>query len=133
MYISRIEIENFRCFGEGEKKFVLPLSPGLTAILGENDAGKTAVIDALRFIFGTRDQEYYRVQDSDFHWPAGSGEKRREIRICCRLDGLSLKEQGAFAEFLTYVEEEGGPDVALYVHWTAKDKRGARSGSGLFA
>ena len=128
MYISRIEIENFRCFGEGEKKFVLPLSPGLTAILGENDAGKTAVIDALRFIFGTRDQEYYRVQDSDFHWPAGSGEKRREIRICCRLDGLSLKEQGAFAEFLTYVEEEGGPDVALYVHWTAKDKRGARSG-----
>ncbi|WP_411975675.1 ATP-dependent nuclease [Sulfitobacter faviae] len=128
MYISKIEIENFRCFGEGEKGFVLPLSPGLTALLGENDAGKTAVIDALRFIFGTRDQEYYRVQDSDFHWPAGSDERRREIRICCRLDGLSLKEQGAFAEFLTYVDEEGGPDVALYVHWTAKDKSGARSG-----
>ena len=128
MYISKIEIENFRCFGEGEKRFVLPLSPGLTALLGENDAGKTAVIDALRFIFGTRDQEYYRVKDSDFHWPAGSVERRREIRICCRLDGLSLKEKGAFAEFLTYVDEIGQPDVALYVHWTAKDKSGARSG-----
>ncbi|WP_092076804.1 ATP-dependent nuclease [Poseidonocella sedimentorum] len=93
MYIRKIEIENFRCFGEGEKKFVLSLSPGLTALLGENDAGKTAVIDALRFIFGTRDQEYYRVQDRDFHWPAGNVERRRDIRICCRLDGLSLKEQ----------------------------------------
>lgn len=128
MYISKIEIENFRCFGEGESKFVLPLSPGLTALLGENDAGKTAVIDALRFIFGTRDQEYYRVQDSDFHWPAGGAERRKEIRICCRLDGLSLKEQGAFAEFLTYVDEGGEPDVALYVHWTTKDKSGVRSG-----
>ncbi|SPF78099.1 ATP-dependent nuclease [Pseudoprimorskyibacter insulae] len=128
MYISKIEIENFRGFGEGEKKFVLPLSPGLTALLGENDAGKTAVIDALRFIFGTRDQEYYRVQDSDFHWPAGSAERRNEIRICCRLDDLSPKEQGAFAEFLTYLDEGEKPDVALYVHWTAKDKSGARSG-----
>lgn len=128
MYISKIEIENFRCFGEGEKKFVLPLSPGLTALLGENDAGKTAVIDALRFIFGTRDQQYYRVKDSDFHWPTGSVERRREIHICCRLDGLSLKEKGAFAEFLTYVDEGGQPDVALYIHWTAKDKSGARSG-----
>lgn len=107
---------------------MLPLSPGLTALLGENDAGKTAVIDALRFIFGTRDQEYYRVQDSDFHWPAGSIERRRDIRICCRLDGLSLKEQGAFAEFLTYLDEGNEPDVALFVHWTAKDKRGSRSG-----
>ncbi|WP_299831951.1 ATP-dependent endonuclease [uncultured Roseobacter sp.] len=128
MYISRIEIENFRCFGEGDQKFVLPLSPGLTALLGENDSGKTAVIDALRFVFGTRDQEYYRVQDSDFHWPAGSAERQKEIRVCCRLDGLSVKERGAFAEFLTYVDDEGTPDVALYVHWTAKDKSGARSG-----
>lgn len=128
MYVSRIEIENFRCFGEGEEKFVLPLLPGLTTLLGENDAGKTAVIDALRFIFGTRDQEYYRVQDGDFHWPTGSVERRRDIRICCRLDGLNLKEQGAFAEFLTYLDEGNEPDVALYVHWTAKDKSGSRSG-----
>lgn len=128
MYISKIEIENFRCFGEGDQKFELPLSPGLTALLGENDSGKTAVMDALRFIFGTRDQEHYRVQDRDFHWPAGGDERQREIRICCRLDGLSLKEQAAFAEFLTYVNKGGEPDVALYVHWIAKNKSGARSG-----
>ena len=55
MYISEIRIENFRCFGEGEDRFVLPLRLGLTALVGENDTGKTAVIDALRFALGTRD------------------------------------------------------------------------------
>ncbi|WP_417809101.1 AAA family ATPase [Thioclava sp.] len=43
---------------------MLPLSPGLTALLGKNDAGKTAVLDALRFICGTRAEEYCPVQDS---------------------------------------------------------------------
>ena len=47
MYISAIAIENFRNFGSGSKAFRLPLKPGLTALVGENDAGKTAVTDAL--------------------------------------------------------------------------------------
>ncbi|WP_337064491.1 AAA family ATPase [Rouxiella badensis] len=58
MYISEIRIENFRLFGSTEKAFVLPLNPGLTALVGENDAGKTAVIDAIRLVLGTRDQDF---------------------------------------------------------------------------
>lgn len=58
MFVAELTIENFRCFGEGEGKLVLPLGDGLTALVGENDTGKTAVIDALRFALGTRDQEY---------------------------------------------------------------------------
>ena len=76
MCISEIRIENFRCFGEGEDRFVLPLRLGLTALVGENDTGKTAVIDALRFALGTRDQEFIRVEDTDFHWPPGSKERQ---------------------------------------------------------
>ncbi|WP_407062577.1 AAA family ATPase [Burkholderia contaminans] len=49
---------------------MLPLSPGLTALVGENDAGKTAVIDALRLVVGTRDQDVLRVDPLDFHQPA---------------------------------------------------------------
>jgi putative ATP-dependent endonuclease of OLD family len=66
MYLSSITIENFRCFGEGSKRLELSLSPGLTALVGENDSGKTAVIDALRFVLGTTDQEWYRLEDTDF-------------------------------------------------------------------
>jgi len=128
MYISEIKVENFRIFGEGEESFTLPLRPGLTAIIGENDAGKSALIDSLRFVFGTRDQEYYRVQDEDFHWPSGAAERRKEIRIRCCIEGLSDRQKGAFAEFLTYVERDGVRNAVLYVHWIAKDRGNARNG-----
>jgi predicted ATP-dependent endonuclease of OLD family len=52
-------------FGEGNDAFVLALEPGLTALVGENDNGKTSVIDALRLLLGTRDQESFRISSSD--------------------------------------------------------------------
>jgi putative ATP-dependent endonuclease of OLD family len=67
MYIAEVRIENFRLFGSGDSAFILPLNPGLTALVGENDAGKTAVIDALRLVLGTRDQDVLRVDPVDFH------------------------------------------------------------------
>jgi putative ATP-dependent endonuclease of OLD family len=126
MFIAELTIENFRCFGEGECKFVLPLREGLTALVGENDTGKTAAIDALRFVLGTRDQEYIRVEDHDFHWPFGADERRKEIRIRCRFDGLTALDKGAFAEYLTYVDRDGCTDAVLYVNWVAKDAPGTR-------
>ena len=43
MHLSLIRIENFRLFGEGSDGLVLPLQRGLTALVGENDSGKTAI------------------------------------------------------------------------------------------
>jgi putative ATP-dependent endonuclease of OLD family len=88
----------------------------LTALVGENDAGKTAVIDALRFALGTRDQQWYSLEDRDFR----EGDTRREIRVVCRFASLSGADQRALVEFLTYGEGEKEPPV-LYVNWTAKD------------
>lgn len=119
MYLAEVEIENFRCFGGGESKLVLPLTAGFTAVVGENDTGKTAVIDALRFVLGTRDQEYSRIEDHDFHWALGEGERRKQIRIRCKFDDLSISDKGAFAEYLTYVTRDGAVDTVLYVTWTA--------------
>ncbi len=116
MYLSKITIENFRCFGDGLNRFELPLGPGLTALVGENDAGKTAVIDALRFVFGTTDQEWYRLEDSDFH----EGASTKEIRVKCKFESLSLGEKGAFLEYLTY-DKNRGLDPVLYINWSATD------------
>ncbi|MDP3000009.1 MAG: AAA family ATPase [Bryobacterales bacterium] len=116
MYLSKITIENFRCFGEGVNRLELPFRPGLTALVGENEAGKTAVIDALRFALGTSDQEWYRLEDADFH----KDETTREIRIVCKFESLSAPDQRAFVEYLTYGEGGKGQPV-LYVNWTAKD------------
>ena len=116
MYISRLTIENFRCFGGGDGSFELPLKPGLTALVGPNDVGKTAVIDAMRFVMGTTDQEWYRLDDADFHH--GSGGISKNIRIVCKFEGLTAPDKRAFVEYLTYGNTPSDPP-SLYIHWTA--------------
>jgi len=116
MYLSKITIENFRCFGEAANRLELPLRPGLTALVGENDTGKTAVIDALRFVLGTMDQEWYRLEDTDFY----EGATSREIKIICKFEGLTPRDKRAFVEYLTYGAKKEDEPV-FYVNWTAKD------------
>ncbi len=118
MYISELKVENFRLFGEGENAALLRLRPGLTAIVGENDSGKTVIVDALRLALGTRDQEYFRIDDDDFRCPA-EGAQCKEIRIRCRFAGLTRSDTGAFAEYLTYEEHDGGRVPVIYLNWKA--------------
>lgn len=118
MYISELKVENFRLFGEGENAALLRLRPGLTAIVGENDSGKTVIVDALRLALGTRDQEYFRIDYDDFHCPA-EGAQSKEIRIRCRFAGLTRSDTGAFAEYLTYEEHEGSRVPVIYLNWKA--------------
>lgn len=96
----------------------MAFKPGLTALVGENDGGKTAIIDALRFVFGTTDQELHRLDSSDFY-RAATGEAATEIKIVCRMEGLDVRDRGAFAEHLTYGESAAEP-LALFINWTAQ-------------
>lgn len=120
MYIAKIRIENFRIFGSGKDAFSLNLNPGLTALVGENDAGKTALVDALRFVLGTSDQEYLRLETTDFHRPVGASDPADEIVISCSFDGLTKSDRGAFAEYLSYQTTDTGTKTVLHVTWTAK-------------
>ena len=124
MFLVEVRIENFRAFGEGDCAFILPLKPGLTALVGENDAGKTAVIDALRLVLGVRGQDYYRVTESDFHQPPGGCAPRTEIRVRLRFDDLLPADRSTFIEHLTY-DETG--KARLHLTWRATAAaRGAR-------
>lgn len=118
MYISTVRIENFRLFGKGAEAFELSLKPGLTALVGENDAGKTAVVDALRFVLGTRDQESMRLEATDFHAPA-TGERAKEIAIRLVFSGLTSSDRSAFAEYLTY-RDGASSEVDLILTWIAR-------------
>lgn len=120
MFISKIKIENFRLFGSGDHAFILSLNPGLIALVGENDAGKTAVIDALRLVLGTRDQEYLRLETADFHLPLDGGTRAAQIMICCTFEGLTAQDRGAFAEYLTYRTTGATTEAILQVTWVAK-------------
>ena len=119
MYIAEIRIENFRSFGTGERAFKLSLKPGLTALVGENDAGKTSVIDALRYVLGTRDQEQLRIDETDFH-RSSEGVQADQITIRLVFRDLTKSDRGAFAEFLTFEEVEGCRQVCLVLTWSVK-------------
>ena len=115
MYLSHLSLRNFRQFGDSDKRLELPLSSGVTALVGRNDSGKSAVIDAIRYALLTRDQTYIRVQPEDFHIDE-AGSQADEIFIRCQLSDLNDDEKGAFAEYLTY----DGADVSLIVNWAAR-------------
>ncbi len=115
MYVSHLTLRNFRQFGDNDNKLELALSRGVTALVGRNDSGKSALIDAIRYALLTRDQSYIRALPEDFHIDV-SGAQADEIFIRCQLNGLSDDERGAFAEYLTY----DGADVSLIVNWSAR-------------
>jgi putative ATP-dependent endonuclease of OLD family len=114
MYLSELVIDNFRQFGGEQRPFTLALQPGITALVGENDCGKTAVVDAIRYALLTRDLDYIRVEPDDFY--IGPGGQAAEITIRCKLSAMTEDEQSEFAEYLTY--EAAGP--ALYICWRAR-------------
>jgi putative ATP-dependent endonuclease of the OLD family len=125
MFLAELRIENFRMFGQGEEALVARLRPGLTALVGENDTGKTTLVDALRLALGTRDQEFLRVEETDFHQPSDGRARRTEIRIRCKFEGLGLQDVAAFVEYLTYEDQTAAKVPVLYVNWTASFAPGA--------
>lgn len=67
MKIVSVTLRNFRCFGADETTVALD---NLTAFIGANGAGKTAVLRALCRLFGTTREER-AIQRDDFHLPQG--------------------------------------------------------------
>jgi predicted ATP-dependent endonuclease of OLD family len=68
MHIERLALTGFRAFGPDPT--TIDLTPGLTAFVGANGAGKTAVMLALQRLFGIT-SEQRRLRRQDFHVPAG--------------------------------------------------------------
>jgi putative ATP-dependent endonuclease of OLD family len=122
MYVSELVVENFRCFGGQENKLILPLEVGLNTLVGENDAGKTAILDALRMVLGTRDQENLKPVIEDFHIGT-SGITANKFSIQAIFTELSLEEQARFADYLTYVPVNTKQPIKLVItlHATQRD------------
>lgn len=113
MILSRLVVENFRIFGSraAQKHLDLPIRPGLTVLVGENDGGKTTILDALRLVLGTTSQDYMRLHEEDFH--KEGGEVAEQLSISLKFSGLSEAEQSRFAEWLTIVPDAPTLDLTF--------------------
>lgn len=113
MYLSLLQIKNFRCFDGNEHS--ITFKKGLNVLVGENDSGKSAIMDAIKLILGTTDMNWYRVEQEDFY----KEDATLEIKITCKFEELNEDERGAFLECLSY-EDENKKIPCLYLHWTCR-------------
>ena len=79
MYLSRFGVKNYKCLGEID----IPLTP-IHVLIGENDAGKTAVLEAMDALYGSSEKPLAQVFPA--HWSGlelvrhAAGDVRIELR-----------------------------------------------------
>jgi len=69
MFLSELKILNFRKYGTGGNGTAglhLRFNKGLNLLVGENDSGKTAIIDAIKFVLQTQSYDYQWLEEEDF-------------------------------------------------------------------
>lgn len=112
MYLQRIRAQNFRAFGNGKTSPQLDwtLARGLNILVGENDAGKTAVVDAIRHILWTTSYEFVRLFEQDFH--IHGDVRASSMFIEATLVDLNADQEAAVLEWLTY-EADGTRSLVL--------------------
>lgn len=111
MRLAQLSADNFRIYGSKANAANLELAvrPGLTLLVGQNDSGKSAIVDALRLVLGTTSQDWLRITEDDFH--RSNGAVAEEFSIYCRFEELSDGEAARFLEWLSL--SEGKPILEL--------------------
>lgn len=109
MYLSKLRIWNFRRYSMDGESFEsakpgieVDFKPGLNVLIGENDAGKTAIIDAIKYVLRAQSGEYFTLDEKDFHKLDENTQRATELKIECRFDDLSVADAGAFLEWCDY-------------------------------
>ena len=118
MRIERVTLTNFRCFGPNPVS--IDLSPDITAFIGANGSGKTAVLQALSRLFGVPNEQR-RVRRQDFHVPQDedSAPTERTFSVEVVLDFPELRNSNR-------EDEDDGDATAVpeFFHQMAVDDHG---------
>ncbi len=120
MIVSALKIYNFRRFKSvnGAPGLEIAFHKGLNALIGENDSGKTAVIDALKLVLLTQSNEYIRPVDEDFYKPI-NGDACSEFKIDCTLTEFTDNEAKNFIEYLVFKKNGDKVEYMLELHYRA--------------
>lgn len=64
MFIRKVKIKNFKCFKE---EFIIELSDGLNIIVGDNEAGKSTILEAIHLVLsGLYNGKYLKNEISEY-------------------------------------------------------------------
>lgn len=114
MYLEKLLIKNFR----GIENIALNFNKGLNVLIGENNAGKTAIIDALRIClsYGNQRREIY-VSISDFHIDKSAiSDNLSDIEFHLHFH-IDIPEEAGWFNDLLSVHEDGTQDLQLHFRY----------------
>jgi putative ATP-dependent endonuclease of OLD family len=120
MFLSSINIKNFRSIKDAN----IPFNKGLNVIIGRNNTGKTAIIDALRicFSYGKQWRDIYINKEEDFYIDESNVNAiRQPIEFHLNFSIENQDEAGIFYELLTQ-KENGAQDLQLHFEYYLDNK-----------
>lgn len=123
MYLSKLRLWNFRKYSDGADNkpgVEIHFHEGLNVLIGENDSGKTAIIDAIRYVLRTQSGEYIQFDDKDFYQDE-QGNRKDEFKIECVFDGLNEQDSGLFWEWLSWNEDKTRYLLKVWLYVKRKD------------
>lgn len=109
MYLKELRLWNFRKYGKadmsGSPALTINFKRYLNVLIGENDSGKTAIIDAIRLVLGTKSFEQTRIDEKDFYFDKEKNIRERSFKIEIIFNDLSDEEAGQFLEWGNFDED----------------------------
>lgn len=118
MHLAQLTISNFRKL----QKAVLEFQPGLNVLVGANNVGKTAVVDALRALLAGHDEPYPRLDVDDVHRPHG-GTPAGDITFQYVFRGLDDDDEADFLPALK-IDAAGKAEAHISIRYAEADKVG---------
>lgn len=126
MYLSNLKLWNFRKFGKAGEDIDLAkphvevnFNKSINVLVGENDAGKSSIVDAIKLVLKTHSAEWIKIEDDDFF------EKSSRFRIECIFRDLKDGEAKHFIEWLGVEKLAGATAQTPYLRLLLDVKRTA--------
>jgi putative ATP-dependent endonuclease of the OLD family len=123
MYLGMVRVQNFRNLQDISVFF----KPGLNVLVGENNIGKTNLLDAMRWALGLqsvgRDAAVFLAKE-DRHRTADGVYVDAPIHVTLQFEKLSFDERVEFLDILNYNEADpDGSTAAIHCEWSYSEQR----------
>lgn len=123
MYLKKFVIKNFRCIKDASINF----NEGVNILIGENNSGKTSILDALRVAlsYGKQWRDIY-VSANDFHIDKNNPKaKEDDIELHLYFEIQKDEDAGIYLDFLS-AKDDGQRELQLHFRYFIEERNGTK-------
>jgi putative ATP-dependent endonuclease of OLD family len=123
MFLKKFSVKNFRCL----KNLTLDFHKGVNILIGENNSGKTAIIDALRicFSYGNQYRDAFVTLNDFFIDTTNPSCELKDVEFDLFFEIINDEKAGIFYDMLS-VGEDGRKELQLHFRYFINEKGGSK-------